>query len=52
MTLKPVNPTDADHSFDEERLIVSVDWTPDSTRLLAQVQDRIQHPCPFFHATL
>ncbi len=29
-------------SFDEERLIVSVDWTPDSTRLLAQVQDRIQ----------
>lgn len=28
--------------FDEERLIVRVDWSPDSSRLLPQVQDRIQ----------
>ncbi|OUU20392.1 MAG: hypothetical protein CBC13_10735 [Planctomycetia bacterium TMED53] len=28
--------------YDEERLIVRVDWSPDSAQLLPQVQDRIQ----------
>ncbi len=28
--------------YDDERLIVRIDWSPDSNRVLAQVQDRVQ----------